>query len=130
MTARYLLILALAIAGSIRSPFFPQELTSIPLYALYLSALSAAQIMSALYLLTQTGKQLSNRQRWLVILLSGGSLAFSGLIALSEQALSAPALSIAAIADLAVCLIALIAFPQTWRSRLSALTSAMIVGLL
>ncbi|MEM6528873.1 MAG: MbnH family di-heme enzyme [Chloroflexota bacterium] len=67
---RYLAILALAVAGIIRSPFLPVELTTIPAHELFYAALGAAQLMWAIYFLWQPKQRIA----WLGILLAGGSL--------------------------------------------------------
>lgn len=69
---RYVAILALAAAGLIRSPFFPAELTEIPAHELFYSAWGAAQLMAALYLLSQPK---AVRGAWIGLVLAGGSVA-------------------------------------------------------
>lgn len=60
----------LAIAGALRSPFSPVELTPVPVHALFYSALGAAQLMWALYYAVNN----TERALWIGMLLSGGSL--------------------------------------------------------
>ena len=76
---RYLAIIALGVAGFIRSPFFPQELTTVPAHELFYAALGAAQLMLALYFMWQPKQRIA----WIGVLLSGASVtvaAFSWLI--------------------------------------------------
>ena len=74
---RMIAILALAIAGFIRSPFFPAEITNVPAHELFYSVLGAMQLVLALYLLTQPKKTPLR----LGLLISGSSL---GLALLSS----------------------------------------------
>lgn len=75
MFLRFVAILSLAIAGIIRSPFFPGELTIIPAHELFYAALGAAQIMWALYFLWQPKRSTARLGVWL----AGGSLALTVL---------------------------------------------------
>ncbi len=70
---RYLAIIALAVAGFVRSPYFPTSLTEVPAHALFYAALGAAQLMWAIYFLWQPGRRVA----WMGLLLGGGSAALT-----------------------------------------------------
>jgi len=131
-------MLAMAVAGIIRSPFFPVELTNVPAHELYDSALGAAQLMWAIYFLWQPGKRVA----WVGILLSGGSLAlmlFAHFVAVpfTNTALpNQPFLIVAAFADLTAFTALMLRVMQTghlerrraWRTTFAAVAGCVVAG--
>ena len=131
---RYLAIIALMIAGIIRSPFLAVELTDVPAHELFYVALGAAQIMWALYFLWQPLRWLI----WLGLMLSGGSLSvllFASVLGVpftgNTLTLAGP-LGVALAAEL-VGFFALLAYlagrhQSLWRAGLPAICLSLIFG--
>jgi cytochrome c peroxidase len=116
---------ALALAGFIRSPLWPEELTPVPAHALYHAVLGAAQIMAAFLLIWRP----SRHAMWLGAALAALSLAVTLLTALlavpftNAHLAFPPALGLASLAD-AVALLAL-AFALARAASRPALTSIL-----
>ena len=86
---RFVAIIALALAGLIRSPFFLVEISDVPAHALFYAALGAAQLMWAVFYLWQPNLRVA----WLGLLLVGGSLALvllSRLLAIPFTNIASP----------------------------------------
>ncbi len=138
MILRFLAILAVAVAGFLRSPFAPTEFSDVPAHALFYSALGAVQLMWALYFLWQPGKRVA----WAGLLLSGSSVAlviFAQIIAVpftNAAPLAQTPPTVAFIADLIgfVALALHLGHPndletgRMWRTSLTALVLCALVG--
>jgi len=132
---RLIVILALATAGLIRSPYAPFELSPVPAHSVFYAALGAAQLMGALYFLWQPGVRVAQA----LLVLSGSSLAVAALAAAvdvpftNSPLVADSALWVALAAD-ALAVAALLAFllaPANDRRRRTlpaALAGGLLVG--
>ncbi len=124
---RYLVVLVLILAGLIRSPFLPFELTNVPAHQLFYAALGAAQLMLALYFLWQPKPRIAQ----VALLLSGSNIILvilSQLIAIpftNIAVLTLPAI-LAFMADIIACAtLLLITTPHT---RLINIFACVVLG--